>query len=91
MGNCFEKNVILYRQKNWENAILDIKSVSTYFTNDEIYKPMKKFKGFSGFPFKSNNGIFIKVVMKNRRNTPFNIMMNLNMLKKFKIRMYKIF
>jgi serine/threonine protein kinase len=83
MGNCFKKNVNLYRQKNWENAILDINSVSTYFTNDEIYKPMKKLKGSSGFPFKSNNGIFIKVVMKNRRNTPFNIMMNLNMLKKY--------
>lgn len=82
MGNCLKTKVQMYRKRNWENALLDIKSVDNYFSKDESCEAMKDFKGSGGFPFKTNKGRFIKVIMKNKRNIHFRVMMNLKALQK---------
>lgn len=83
MGNCFKKKIVeTYREKNWKNATLEMESIENYFTEDDEYEKMLSNVGSTGFPFKTKKGRFIKVVMKNKKNTAFKIMMQLKELQK---------
>lgn len=81
MGNCLSSSK-KYKAKSWENAALELVSGYNELDEDEKVLPMENEKGSSGFPFKTNKGHFIKIVMKTRRNTHFKIMMQLKNLAK---------
>ena len=63
MGTCLKKPEIVYPEKSWENAEIEVKSK---FNEVERYESVK---GGNGFPFLWK-GKFLKVVMKNKRELP---------------------
>lgn len=75
MGTCLKKPEIVYPEKSWENAEIEVKSK---FGEVERYESVK---GGNGFPFLWK-GKFLKVVMKNKRKRAFKAVENLTRLMK---------